>query len=90
MLETSTLIGSSTRRNMPAAQNHLPCNEFEQKLFLESKVRAQHHRFTLEAGQDQKDFLFRPHIVTSLGLGSLASEVQTNGRLVGVLRPKKA
>jgi hypothetical protein len=44
---------------MPAAQNYLPCNEFAQKLFLESKVKAQHHRFTLEAGQGQKDFLFR-------------------------------
>jgi hypothetical protein len=44
---------------MAAAQNYLPCNEFEQKLFLESKGKAQHHRFTLEAGQGQKDFLFR-------------------------------
>jgi hypothetical protein len=45
---------------MPAVQNYLPCNEFEQKLFLESKAIAQHHRFTVEAGQGQKDFLFRP------------------------------
>jgi hypothetical protein len=44
---------------MAAAQNYLPYNESERKLFLESKVKAQHHRFTLEAGQGQKDFLFR-------------------------------
>jgi hypothetical protein len=75
---------------MPAAQNYLLCNEFELKLFLESKAKAQHHRFTLEAGARPEGLPLPSHAVTSLELGSLASKVQTNGRLVGGLRYEKA
>jgi hypothetical protein len=51
---------------MPAAQNYLLCNEFELKLFLESKAKAQHHRFTLEAGARPEGLPLPSLIVTSL------------------------